>query len=243
MAQSPFQFASSMLGKGEVPDRAALQDYLTTGGANLDPATTAWCAAYVNASLGHAGIKGTGSNMARSFLNWGEGVKEPQQGDLAVFTRGDPKGPYGHVGFFDSYTPEGKIKVLGGNQGDAVSYASYDPGQLLGFRRPASNGQPVASPPDGPKGQEAYAPPVLGSMAPTMVAGGSTAPASPTGPIPAAVTAQASQQNPMANIFGAMMMGQQDQTPQFSPVQIQGPSPEQSMALANFIKSLTGRMA
>lgn len=235
MATSPYDFALTKLGKGEVPDRDDLRQYLSTGGANLDPKTTAWCAAFVNASLGQAGIKGTGSNLARSFLNWGEGVKEPAKGDLAVFSRGDPNGPFGHVGFFDSYTPDGRIKVLGGNQGNAVSYGTYDSGQLLGFRRPTS------SLPDGPKGQELAPPtsqPVIGSMAPTMVAGGQG------GAIPPAVTAQAAQPaaNPMASVFGAMM-AQQDKGPQFAPVQIQGPAPEQSMALANFIKSLTGRMA
>lgn len=239
MATSPYDFALTKLGKGEVPDRGDLQKYLATGGANLDPKTTAWCAAFVNASLGQAGIKGTGSNLARSFLNWGEGVKEPTKGDLAVFSRGDPNGPYGHVGFFDSYTPDGKIKVLGGNQGDAVSYGTYDPGRLLGFRRQQAQ---TASLPDGPKGQEAVPPaPVMGSMAPTMTA--SAAPQA-GGAAPPAVAAQAAQPaaNPMASVFGAMM-AQQDKGPQFSPVQIQGPSQDQSTALANFIKSLTGRMA
>ena len=143
-SMSPFQFAETMLGMGERPNRQAIQDYLKTGGANLDPATTAWCAAFVNASLGQAGMKGTGSNMARSFLNYGQPVNEPQQGDLAIFTRGDPNGPFGHVGFFAGYNPDGTIKVLGGNQGDAVSYASYSKDRLLGFRRPGDPAQPPA---------------------------------------------------------------------------------------------------
>lgn len=103
---------------------------------------------------------------------------------------------------------------------------------------------PIApSRPDGPKGQEVYPAPTMGSMAPSMLANGGSGPA--TGTIPAAVTAQAAQtpSDRMASIFGAMALGNQQQGPQFSPVQIQGPSPEQSMALANFIKSLTGRMA
>lgn len=108
-----------------------------------------------------------------------------------------------------------------------------------------AQGAPIATPsamakPDGPKGKETYARPVIGSMAPTAVV--NAAPAN----IPPAVTAQASQTTPsdrMSNLFGAMMLGQQDQGAQFAPVQIMGPSPEQSMALANFIKSLTGRMA
>jgi uncharacterized protein (TIGR02594 family) len=133
--------ASSTLGLNERDQNAAIQEYLKNGGVNLDPATTAWCAAFVNATLGKAGMKGTGSNMARSFMEWGQGVDEPQRGDLAVFTRGDPNGPYGHVGFFDGYNEDGTIRVLGGNQGDSVSYANYSPDALLGFRRgnPMSN--------------------------------------------------------------------------------------------------------
>lgn len=131
----PFQLAAKQLGMNERDQNAALQDYLSTGGVNLDPATTAWCAAYVNATLAQTGQQGTGSNMARSFLDWGQGVDQPQKGDLAVFSRGDPNGPFGHVGFFDGYNEDGTIRVLGGNQGDGVSIANYSADQLLGFRR------------------------------------------------------------------------------------------------------------
>jgi uncharacterized protein (TIGR02594 family) len=127
--------AKTTLGMNEQEQNAALQEYLTTGGVNMDPAKTAWCAAWLNATLGKAGMKGTGSNMARSFLDWGQEVSDPRRGDIAVFTRGDPSGPYGHVGLFDGYNPDGTIRVLGGNQGDAVSIAAYSPDTLLGFRR------------------------------------------------------------------------------------------------------------
>lgn len=127
--------AQTTLGMNENDQNAALQEYLTTGGAGMDPAKTAWCAAWLNATLGKAGMKGTGSNMARSFMDWGQGVDTPQRGDVAVFSRGDPNGPYGHVGLFDGYNPDGTIRVIGGNQGDSVSIAAYSPDQLLGFRR------------------------------------------------------------------------------------------------------------
>lgn len=144
VAQSdPMGLAATLIGKGEVPDRASIQEYLRNGGVNLDPATTAWCAAFVNATLGQAGIEGTGSNMARSFLNYGEAVDQPQRGDLAVFSRGDPNGPFGHVGFFDALNPDGTIRVLGGNQSDAVGYSNYGADQLLGYRRPPAGGAAV----------------------------------------------------------------------------------------------------
>jgi uncharacterized protein (TIGR02594 family) len=114
-------------------DQAALMDFLENGGQNLDPATTAWCAAAVNAALEQSGIKGTGSNMAQSFMDWGQPVDQPQQGDLAVFDRGGGKG---HVGFFEGYNPDGTLRILGGNQSDKVSVSSFGTDNLLGFRRP-----------------------------------------------------------------------------------------------------------
>lgn len=139
----PFQLAAKQLGMNERDQNAALSEYLTNGGVNLDPAVTAWCAAYVNATLAQSGMKGTDSNLARSFLDWGQEVEQPQKGDLAVFSRGDPNGPYGHVGFFDGYNEDGTIRVLGGNQGGAgeVSIANYGTDRLLGFRR--ADGTPV----------------------------------------------------------------------------------------------------
>jgi uncharacterized protein (TIGR02594 family) len=132
---NPFDIASTQIGLNEGPDRAAIRDYLTTGGVNLDPATLAWCAAFVNSSLSQAGLKGTNSNMARSFLNYGTAVDQPQRGDIAVFRRGnDPT--LGHVGFFNQMNPNGTISVLGGNQSDSVKYSDYSAADLLGYRRP-----------------------------------------------------------------------------------------------------------
>lgn len=153
---NPIDLAASAIGLNEADKKAALSDYLSTGGANLDPAVTAWCAAFVNATLQQSGMEGTGSNMARSYLDWGQPVDQPQRGDVAVFSRGDPNGPYGHVGFFEGYNPDGTIRVLGGNQGDSVSIANYSPNALLGFRRGETGQQPqnaLAAPQGQPQGQ------------------------------------------------------------------------------------------
>lgn len=131
---SPYEIAQSQVGKNS----AMISDYLRTGGQNLNPQQLAWCAAFVNSSLQQAGIKGSGSNMARSLLNVGQPTETPQKGDIAVFSRGNPNGPTGHVGFYDSHTPDGKIQILGGNQSDAVSLTTMDPSKLLGFRSVAS---------------------------------------------------------------------------------------------------------
>ncbi len=89
---------------------------------------------------------------------------------------------------------------------------------------------------DGPKGQESYPSPVMGSMAVAQ------APNTSASPVPSGVLAAASAPKSAADIFGAMALAPQQQ-PQFSPVQIMGPSPEQANALSSLIQALRGRMA
>lgn len=127
---TPFDLAQSQVGKTD----AMISDFLRTGGQNLDPQQLAWCAAFVNSSLKQAGLPDSGSNMARSLLNVGAPTSAPQKGDLAVFWRGSPNGTLGHVGFFDSQLPNGRIRILGGNQDDAVGYTTMNPKTLLGYR-------------------------------------------------------------------------------------------------------------
>jgi len=128
--------AKGTLGMTESDQGAAIESFLADGGVNLDPTTTAWCAGYVNSVLGQAGINGTDSLAARSFMNYGEQVDEPREGDIAVFSRGDPNGWQGHTGFFQGYDKDGNIRVLGGNQNDSVSIESYPADRLLSYRRP-----------------------------------------------------------------------------------------------------------
>lgn len=125
---------AQLSGLNETRDNALIQDYLHNGGVNLNPAQTAWCAAVVNSALKQSGLEGTGSNMARSFMNWGSPTTAPKPGDIAVFSRGDPNGTQGHVGFFQGYDDNGNIRVLGGNQGNGVNVSSFSPQGLLGFR-------------------------------------------------------------------------------------------------------------
>jgi uncharacterized protein (TIGR02594 family) len=130
--------ARSMIGMNERADSGVISDFIKSfSGIEIDPAQTAWCAAFVNGVLGAGGIDGTGQLNARSFLNFGTAVSEPRVGDVVVFSRGDPDGWQGHVGFFKGYDANGNILVLGGNQSDGVSVASYSADTLLGVRRPS----------------------------------------------------------------------------------------------------------
>lgn len=145
-ADPAHDLAQSQLGLNERQNAAAIKDYLETGGQNLDPQQLAWCAAFVNSTLSQSGLQGSGSPAARSLLDVGKPIQygdnildQPRQGDLAVFSRQDPKNPNaGHVGFYTGESPGGDISLLGGNQGKKgeVSIKPYPQERLLGFRRP-----------------------------------------------------------------------------------------------------------
>ena len=56
---------------------------------------TPWCAAFTGAMLEHVGIRSSRFESAKSYLEWGTGLKEPAYGCVVVFTRTGG----GHVGF------------------------------------------------------------------------------------------------------------------------------------------------
>lgn len=135
--------ARSFAGKNERSDRGDLQAFFRANGVTIDPAMTAWCAAFVNAVLTTNGVKGTGSLAARSFLNFGQdSTSNPQAGDVVVLRRGK-NSAQGHVGFFEGFDQRGNVRVLGGNQSDGVNTKSFNRNDVLGFRR-APNAAQVA---------------------------------------------------------------------------------------------------
>lgn len=127
--------AVKMVGLHERTNRKELKAFL-----GVDPVTTEWCAAFVNAILDKHGIAGTESIseyplLARSFLDWGEPVTEPQLGDIVIFPRGN-EGWQGHVAFYIMTSSDGKYYyVLGGNQNNSISIERYAASSALGIRR------------------------------------------------------------------------------------------------------------
>ena len=134
--------AKAFVGKGEANAARPISAFITRmTGSNIDIRETPWCAAFVNAVLKGSGSEGTGKLNARSFLKFGTAADKPQTGDIAVFSRGDPKGWQGHVGFYaGEVEKDGQtyVRVIGGNQGDEVSEKLYPKARLLGYRRPPS---------------------------------------------------------------------------------------------------------
>ena len=119
-------------GKGVNP--RLLDYYRLTGAGWVKDDAVPWCAAFANAMLALAGIPGTRSLAARSFLDWGRKPTKPYRGAIVVFKRGNSAWQ-GHVGFVEKVSGT-SVWCLGGNQGDAVNVRRYPMSKVLGFREP-----------------------------------------------------------------------------------------------------------
>jgi uncharacterized protein (TIGR02594 family) len=94
---------------------------------------TPWCGVFVAAVMRNEGFKAPPHwYRARAWLNFGIGIEEPVPGCIAVFERGGA----GHVGFVVGTDERGRLMILGGNQGDAVTIAPFDKSRVLGYRYP-----------------------------------------------------------------------------------------------------------
>lgn len=100
---------------------------------------TAWCSAMLNYAAKINSYEYSGELHARSWMDVGRSVKNPNPGDIVVFWRiHKTKAWQGHVGLYvrqkGSY-----IYCLGGNQNNRVCISAYpkasDNYGLLGFRQ------------------------------------------------------------------------------------------------------------
>jgi len=110
----------------------------SVGSGGIKSDSVPWCAAFVGAVLERSGkeyVGGVGAGGARNYLDYGSAVDagEVRLGDIVVFSR--DRGWSGHVGFYAGET-ETEILLLGGNQGDRVSYGYFSKDKVLGYRRP-----------------------------------------------------------------------------------------------------------
>lgn len=97
---------------------------------------TPWCSIFMNWVAKESGFERSNSAAARSWLNVGTPISNPEPGDIVIFWRESIHSHLGHVGVFLGYSKDGsRVYVLGGNQGDSVSISAYGKDQILGFRR------------------------------------------------------------------------------------------------------------
>lgn len=128
--------AEKEIGVKEIPgsnDNPRIVEYHSATTLKATDDETPWCSAFVNWCMSMAGITGTKSAAARSWLDWGTPLDEPIRGAIVILKRGAP--PSGHVGFVELDMGD-TIRVLGGNQSDCVKYSTYKKATVLGYRWP-----------------------------------------------------------------------------------------------------------
>jgi hypothetical protein len=196
----------------------------------------------------HRGLIQFGEPQAQKYgVDWGNpiGSQLGENGAVAKYLKDTGVRP--GMGLLDIYSAINAGGV--GRYGASDAAAGGAPGtvrdkvekQMADHRAKAMALLGGASAADGPKGQEMYQRPAA-SVPGAMIAQSSPSGSPSASPPPAAAQAVASGKSPMADIFGMMALAPQQQ-PQFSPVQIMGPSGDQANALSSLVAALKGRMA
>ncbi|RTL36334.1 MAG: TIGR02594 family protein [Burkholderiales bacterium] len=116
------QIALGELGVHEIPgaaDNPRIVEYHQATSLKATHDETSWCSAFVNWTMQGAGIRGTNSAAARSWLHWGQAVPRDaahvKPGDVIVFPRGNNPAQ-GHVAIVSEVLEGGRVRVVGGNQ-------------------------------------------------------------------------------------------------------------------------------
>lgn len=104
-------------------------------GGNPTGRGSLWCARFMNMVLEHSGYRGTGSDMAKSFANYGQRVSGPQVGAIAVMGRGRGGG---HVGIITGIDASGNPIMISGNNGNRVREAPVSRGRILAYVMPTN---------------------------------------------------------------------------------------------------------
>jgi uncharacterized protein (TIGR02594 family) len=105
---------------------------------------TPWCGTAVAAWMDRAGAGKLPRHWyrAKGWLDWGVPIAGPCVGAVVVFAREGG----GHVGLVVGRSEDGRLLVLGGNQGNAVRVSPFDPKRAIGYRLPDTpEGLAVAS--------------------------------------------------------------------------------------------------
>lgn len=129
-----------VVGAAHEPEILQMWRDIKRGGIKDDE--TPWCAAFVGAMLERSGVRSSRFESARSYLEWGQPLSEPEAGCIVVFERQGG----GHVGFVVGRTADGHLLVLGGNQSNRVSIAPFDRARVIAYRWPPDVPPPPAAP-------------------------------------------------------------------------------------------------
>lgn len=147
MQITAFQMAERLLGLQEVAgdeDNGFVVWSHSLCGLGQSPDEVPWCSSWLNAIAFLLGLPRSASALARSWLIVGKEIELDQAKpgfDIVILKRGGGNQPGpdvlqapGHVGFYAGHD-NFFVDLLGGNQGDKVSVASFERSRLLSVRR------------------------------------------------------------------------------------------------------------
>lgn len=136
--------AKKCVGIQEVKDQLTIKGWAKTMGPKwysdqVDPTKSdgfgPWCGLFVAHCMYVAKIALPDNYFrASSWLSWGQKLDKPVAGCVVTFTRNGG----GHVGFVLGVTANGKLVVIGGNQGNKVCIEIFDPAKATGYRYPSN---------------------------------------------------------------------------------------------------------
>jgi uncharacterized protein (TIGR02594 family) len=124
--------ASSTMGSAGFSSSNVVSEARRYLGGNPTGRGSLWCARFMNLVLQHSGYKGTGSDMASSFANYGQRISGPQVGAIAVMGR---RGG-GHVGIITGIDASGNPIMISGNNGNRVREAPISRGRIYAYVMP-----------------------------------------------------------------------------------------------------------
>ena len=123
------------------PTAPRIAGWLAELGAWWRDDETPWCGTAVAGWLKASGVPLPKHwYRAKAWLNWGTVLGGPAVGAIVVFERAGG----GHVGFLVGKDHEGRLLVLGGNQGDKVGIIAFDRNRVAGYLWPAGVAAPAA---------------------------------------------------------------------------------------------------
>ncbi len=115
--------------ESDAPLNTMIKGYFKSIGLSYDY-RTAWCAVFANYHMGLAEYETTNSAGSLSF-SWSkhfQKMDQPVFGCIVVFKNysltTDKANGQGYVGFFFGCTPDNKLIILGGNQGDQIRFSA-----------------------------------------------------------------------------------------------------------------------
>lgn len=128
--------AEEHIGLAEIPGKNTapmIRKWLLALKAWWQDDETPWCGVYVAAAMREAGMPLPQHwYRAKGWMDWGLRLDAPALGCIVVFERQGG----GHVGLAVGRNADGRLLVLGGNQGNRVSVAPFDEDRVLGYRWP-----------------------------------------------------------------------------------------------------------